>query len=410
MKTYLMGLFVDVNGRAKQMHDKLLQLQTPALPAASFYTTAPLRSFIGDTLARLDTLTEEVNGVIDERTQLHATLAKFISDPAERKTAEVDHYLGAIVTYTSLYLRLQRLEYRYTVIAHYGPASAGFSQFLARIYAEIGLAHPLPVVSLISKAEDYYNANCEEQVICAPIEEEHHLLNWPDLYHEIAHFVFIRQKEFLLGQGRIEKAVKAHFAAQIEASPDQKTYWLGFQSCWTAHWLMEFCCDLIATYLTGCAYAWSNFRLSSIVKGYASWQLDRHIYATYTTHPPNEARMRAIFRMLERCGWQPDELAALRDDWDTYAHLSHNVEPADYQTIVPDALIDLLVESVFAECPNVPLRSYHEQLENAPIRTPIAHLLNVAWQELLARPDTYPSWEADTIRQLHALNTPTTLA
>ncbi|MBO0931134.1 hypothetical protein [Fibrella aquatilis] len=398
MRAYLMGLFVDVQGRTQRMRDELRRLPQSLVPAF----------FMNDTLTMLDRLSAEIDGVIRENAQLYESLLDLGADTANRLMN--DYNPGYIATYTRLYQALQRVEFRYTVIVRYGNPEAEFSRFLNRIYGEIGLAKPLPVVSLIRNAQDYYSAHCLHRVIGVPIEEEHHLLNWPDLYHEIGHFVYDEHRTFLLGDGQVVKQVKAHFAAQIDrAGANKKAYWQNLQTSWLDYWLMEFSCDLIATYLTGRAYAWGNFRLSSIIPANENRQPQRHIYTSHLTHPPNEARMRIIVKMLGRCGWTPDELAPLQADWVAYTRLSMNRKPANYAAIVPDALLNLLVDCVLAECPNIKLVGYHEQLRYAPVHTPpVAHLLDMAWQQLLTQPATYSVWEAEQIRLLHATDTPAT--
>ncbi|MBO0950127.1 hypothetical protein [Fibrella forsythiae] len=388
MRQFLNGLFWDQRGRAMRMRDELSRLaRLPTLPVV----------FVEDTCMKLDFLSEKLDKILNDHLQLFNDLTSI--SPADAERLYDDYNVGQVVDYTKFSEALEKAEFNYTVIRRYGEAEAEFSRFLARIYDEINLTKPLPVVSFISNAHDYYWAYCPQGVIGAPIEEEHHLLNWPDLYHEIGHFIFERHERFLLGDGQMTRLVNDHFAPYIAnaTTPEAVTQWTDRRAHWLEHWLMEFSCDLIATYLTGQAYAWSNFRLSSIIPDDNS----RHIYTSQITHPPNESRMRAILTMLDRCGWPENDLMPLKKAWEKHKLLSLNVEPADYTAIAPNALIDALADFVYNECCHeIGLHGYHDQLKKAAINVPVSHLLNVAWNQLLTNPTGYAAWEADQIRQL----------
>jgi hypothetical protein len=373
METFLTGLFWDQRCRVEAM--------LTHLPAGDDAAALP-PTFLHETREMLLSLTQNIDNLL-----------------AKRELGFPDLRIKHVKSYSRWSERLTIAEFRCMVIDRFGTREKSFGRVLSRIYTEIGLTQPLPMVSFISNPEDYYWAHCLLGLIGAPIEEERHLINWPDLYHEIGHFIFHEYGEFLLGQGKIKGLVEDHFRSHIERAKETgrrkaADAWREKQRQWRDHWLMEFTCDLIATYLTGRAYAWSNFRISSIISE------AQNIYSSHSLHPPNEARMRAIFLMLNRCGWTETEIAPLRQPWDTHANSGLNPIPTNYRHHTPDHILDELVNCVYDECVAIGLCSYHQQLTRPT--QPVAGLLDEAWQTLLTNPTRYGIWEADQIRQLRA--------
>lgn len=68
---------------------------------------------------------------------------------------------------------------------------------------------------------------------------------------------------------------------------------------WETKWSEDLACDLIGTYLVGPAYAWSNMKICAVSGGLNNiFSNTKH----FSDHPPDEARMRCIFMMLEQIG------------------------------------------------------------------------------------------------------------
>ena len=371
MSTFLTGLFWDQRCRAQAMLDHLDRGEySVALPIA----------FLTETRSSLLAIQKEAEKVINSGTLAFADFDA-VNTGRYSRGSEL----------------LKDAESRYVVLCRYGKQEVRFSRLLAQIYQEIGLTQALPVVSFISTARDYYWAHCSLGIIGAPLEEERHLLNWPDLYHEIGHFVFQQHSKFLLGQGQINHLVNHHFEPFICSANTQKPrrsakIWRDKRDQWLNHWLMEFTCDLIATYLTGPAYAWSNFRISSIIDS------EQNIYTSHDSHPPHETRMRAIFFMLTRCGWKHKQLKPLKSAWRSHTKLGLNECPKKYRQNTPDHLLKALVECVFEECRQIGLIPYHDQVKSG--LSPIACLLNRAWDKMLKDPQNYAEWEATQLREL----------
>ena len=68
---------------------------------------------------------------------------------------------------------------------------------------------------------------------------------------------------------------------------------------------------MIATYLVGPAYGWSNFKLATV-------SLNKNkTYKDSQSHPSDESRMRAILSMLEKTGYLT-EASEIKRSWENF--------------------------------------------------------------------------------------------
>src|SRR5205823_3133932 len=89
------------------------------------------------------------------------------------------------------------------------------------------------------------------------------------------------------------------------------TFYREKNSWWLSSWIMEFTCDLVATYLVGSAYAWTNLKLTTLSSG------KNRVYHDSPSHPSDEARMRTIFYMLNKMGLTED-VEQLEISWNKF--------------------------------------------------------------------------------------------
>ncbi len=123
-----------------------------------------------------------------------------------------------------------------------------------------------------------------------------------------------------------------------------------------ALWIMEFTCDLIATYLVGPAFAWTNLKLTTLSSG------KNRVYQATPSHPSDEARMRGVFYMLNKMGHKA-EVIEIKDSWDQFLKTTNNIIPNNYNYIFPQPLIEELADCVFIGCKDIDLIIYIDQLK-----------------------------------------------
>lgn len=301
-----------------------------------------------------------------------------------------------IIKYNTFDERLVTIElFRYLVIINYGKAEEYFKRKVKRIYHEINCLQKPPIITTISDSEDYYWALPSYDIIAVPTGEEKNLLNLPDLFHEMGHLIYNQYQLYL--KGTIERTLTKFYAAESQRvlneqrSPVLISFFRESLTNWKSSWIMEFCCDLIATYLIGPAFAWTNLKLTTQSSGYNT------IYVPSANHPSDEARMRAISCMLGKMG-HTREQQHLEEVWSEFLTATNNEIPANYGTMYPQYIIEELVDNVFNGCRLIDLRIYGDQV--AQFNNPVSKIINDAWNKALTDPGDFKVWESAAIEEL----------
>ena len=374
MISFIKGVFYDLSFRISKMITDLENRKLNNLLHSDIPDT-----FYQNTIKQLSSLRNEIQGI----------------------TASGDLDIESIasnnlIRYNTIFEKFQSIElFRYQVIINYGSAEHYFNKKIKRIYAEIKNAQTPPLVTTISNSESYYWAHPYFAIIAVPLGEEKNLLNLPDLYHEICHFIYKHYAKFLIGNfldtvqkyfdDEIERVIEEHRAARyISFYRDKLQKWLN-------GWIEEFTCDLVATYLVGPAYAWTNLKLSTISSG------NDRIYIDNPSHPSDEARMRAIFHMLDITG-QGADAAKIKDSWNKFLVATANPIPPDYKFIFPEHLLEQLANTVLEGCKAIGLSDYESQVTE--FGNPISKILNDAWEILLNDPVGFDLWEVNAIASI----------
>lgn len=373
MIPFIKGLIHDLLNRSEKL---LSKLESPGLfPEID-------ADFLGNTIRLLRGLQFDINELINSG------------------DLEIDYLLRNLIPrYNTLSERLMSIElFRYLVIIHYGEPEVYFKRLIYRIYQEAGSMQKEPVVSTISNPDSYYWAFPAHDIIAVPNGEEKTLLTLPDIYHEIAHLIYSQSQEYLVKD--IDQKIERYYAGELQRVVDEerpealKIYLEEHKKLWQGAWVMEFTCDLIATYLVGPAYGLANLKLCTISSS------EKKIYEDDSiNHPSDESRMRAIFKMLELTG-QVAEKEELEIKWADFLTAANNPVSTDYNYAFPDEIIDQLAAYVLKGCQVIALRSYPEQV--AKLNMPVAQVLNQAWQEVMHNPLQFEEWE---IQQIAILKT-----
>jgi hypothetical protein len=372
MIDFVKGIFQDQLTRASKMLDGL------ASPQISKEVDT---DFLSRTIQMLTDLSIEIEQLIDSGDLEIESLAS-----------------NNIIRHNTFHERLLTIElFRYLVIVNYGKPEEYFKKKINRIYKEINCLQKQPIITTISNSENYYWALPTYHIIAVPAGEEKNLLNLPDLFHEMGHLIYNQYEVYL--KGSIEKAIEKFYAAEaqrvlLEQRPaDLIAFYREKHARWVSSWIMEFTCDLIATYLVGPAYAWTNLKLTTLSSG------KNRVYHDSISHPSDEARMRAVFYMLAKMG-HTQELARIEDSWQKFLNTTNNPIQSNYDYIFPQAIIKELADTVFDGCKAIDLLIYSDQV--ALYGTPIAKILNDAWDIVLNNPKDFKTWESQRIEEINA--------
>lgn len=374
MIDFVKGVFYDLSSRISKM---ITDLESRKLND-KLHSDIP-ESFYQNTLKQLSGLRQEIQVLVDGGDLDLESIAS-----------------NNLIRYNTIFEKFQSIElFRYQVIINYGPAEHYFNKKIKRIYDEIKNAQTPPLITTISNSESYYWAHPYFAIIAVPLGEEKNLLNLPDLYHEICHFIYKQNAKYLIGD--FQDAVQKYFDAEIERVIEEHraaryiTFYRDKLQKWLNGWIEEFTCDLVATYLVGPAYAWTNLKLSTISSG------NDRIYIDSPSHPSDEARMRAVFQMLEITGQGTDAMR-IKDSWHKFLAATANPIPSDYKFIFPDHLIEHLANNVLEGCKAIGLNDYESQVTE--FGKPISKILNDAWEVILKDPAQFDEWEAKAIYEI----------
>jgi len=254
--------------------------------------------------------------------------------------------------------------------------------------AEFGFPHSRPLCTAMST--QYYCTITGMDLLLLPHSEPDHLLGLPDTYHELGHIILFRNPAFL---AKIRACTQAYFQsevlrAQSESWPANSITALEtYCSRWLGEWSIEFGCDLVATYVCGPAFGWTNTRLCA--------RLSPNFYEIITSHPADAARTTAIKLMLQRLGFYA-EAHAIEQQWEELRQTAVQSEPQEFHLAFPADLLREIVEEIATFCPGLGLVPYN------PASMPIAKLLNDAWGQFLVNPSAYRAWEEVKIAELNA--------
>jgi hypothetical protein len=154
-------------------------------------------------------------------------------------------------------------------------------------------------------SQDYFHIYPEFNLLCLPLIESRFLLHLPDVYHELCHPLHrnldlptLEAYQNAFKRSLFEKV--EHFENEIVAAErlrNQEAHVFQLQlwrTCWVKYWMEEFFCDLFGVLTAGPAYAWSHYHLC-VKRGGDPFQTPLMFEST---HPADDARMRAMLEML----------------------------------------------------------------------------------------------------------------
>lgn len=269
------------------------------------------------------------------------------------------------------------------------------NKLVYQICSEINYPLQSPVASCLS--QKYYHIYPYYNLICIPLLESEFVLHIPDIYHELGHPLLTidnpKIESFQNNLGYFNVEVKKHFDEEIKRRELNKTASSDFDSIyvwkdsWLENWSTELFCDLFAVYTLGPAYAWSNLHMCTKM----SWEVYKIPTFQKTTHPPDEARMKAIFIGLRLIGFN-DIADEIQKKWDEFKSIIKQKAPSDFSIATPEKLLKLAAEFCLTGTKLIGC-----EIAKTASTDKVNNLLNNSWKQFWKEPDNFYEWEKKTV-------------
>jgi len=354
-----------------------------------FYDLLQRFRFLRDELARITIAEPDIAAYRDRLlTQIERSI-----ETVQSLIEDLDHMQPEFAR--NMYHACKRLT-EYAQLADEGPVSTlsrfqPRDRFLTRLVAamcdEFNFPHAKPLCSAITT--QYYCILPRMDLILVPHSEPDHLLGLPDVYHELGHLLF-RDTAVLIEKLRAcaqkhfqDEIVRAERKAWPAASIDALR---AYSLRWSESWVVEFGCDLLATYVCGPAFGWTNTRLCA--------RLSPEFFETTASHPSDAARTIAIRFMLQNQGYLK-EARQIDLQWEALQQTSGQTEPQVFRLAFPNDLLAGIVTVVVEYCKSVGILAFDRY------SMPVAALLNDAWERFVEAPSIFREWEAAQILTLY---------
>lgn len=275
------------------------------------------------------------------------------------------------------------------------------NKLVYEICNEINYPLQAPVASCLS--QKYYHIYPFYNLICIPLLESEFVLHIPDIYHELGHPLLAidnpKVEAFRNNLGYFNVEVKKYFDAEINRRSMNTSNDSDFDSiyvwkeCWLETWSTEFFCDLFATFTLGPAYAWSNLHMCTKM----SWDIYKIPTFQKISHPPDEARMRAIFIGIDLIGFK-EERVKIETKWEEFKEIVGYSKTSDFSIAIPEKLLKSAAEFCLTGTKQI----------KCEVATPastdkVNFLLNNSWNEFWKDPEGFYDWERKSVMEFKGL-------
>ncbi|SKA41326.1 hypothetical protein SAMN02745126_06487 [Enhydrobacter aerosaccus] len=279
-------------------------------------------------------------------------------------------------------------------------ADTALNRLITEICTEIKYPLVNPVVSHMS--QDYFHIYPDFNLLCLPLLESQFLLHMPDMYHELCHPLHrnldlpilgpyaLTFKKSLFGMvGYFQReALAADRLRNQEARLFQIQLW---RTCWAKYWMEEFFCDLFGVLTVGPAYAWAHYHLCVRRGG--------DPFATplmrETSHPADDARMRAMICMLRLAREFDTEADTIERAWRELIAVMGYRATAEYHLCYSDAQIEPLARAAREGVEGIGIV---RATSGATAR--VRDALSEAWRVFWKSPTDFPAWEVAEVEKL----------
>jgi hypothetical protein len=271
------------------------------------------------------------------------------------------------------------------------------NRVVERIRTEINYPLLPPIVTPLSQS--YFKIYPDLNLLCVPLSEGNFLLHLPDIYHELAHPLLAekydpRVKAFQTALSKALDVALGYLEEELEnegrgLGPKQFSVNLyQWSNAWVGGWAIELFCDLFAVFTLGPAFVWSHLHLS------AKRGSDPFHTLSYSTHPPDGARMTAMLHGLTILGFT-EETEDIRRRWDELIEVSGAQAEPEYNRCFPNPVL----ESFAIEC-HKGVSEIGCRTINSKTRDIVHTTLNDAWIDFWRDPQSYAARERDLVEGL----------
>jgi hypothetical protein len=163
-----------------------------------------------------------------------------------------------------------------------------------------------------------------------------------------------------------------------------------WESTWVKYWLAEFFCDLFAVYPVGPAFAWAHLHLAA-KRGGNPYEVPM---ATLSSHPANDARMRAMLYALSQANFA-DQAAVIGERWRRLLAQSGERPEPEYHRCYPEEIMRRIVALAHDGVIAIGCR-----IATPDTQDDVYTILNQAWDQFWQDPAAYVRWEEKTVDRL----------
>ena len=275
------------------------------------------------------------------------------------------------------------------------------SSLLFRIHQQIRYPLPHPVAACFSS--EHYWIHPATNVMYVPLTDSEALLHLPDAFHEMGHpllhlILDTRGSQFKPHYLRSREIVNEYYMQQVStrrsAGGPQAYLHLAerLRRTWLDFWLQEMVCDLFAVYTVATPYAWAHYHLTA-KQGEGVFGFSHDMA---TTHPADDARMKAILTALDFIGFG-HECDQIRQRWGELIGVLNQSPDADYHLAFPDAVIEAIAVEILQGTKALGCTIATKQSVENQSDASVVKLLHTAWTRFWEDPETYADWEAKEI-------------
>jgi hypothetical protein len=279
-------------------------------------------------------------------------------------------------------------------------ADTAMNRLITEISTEINYPLINPVV--IHMSQDYFHIYSDFHLLCLPLIEGRFLLHMPDIYHELCHPLHrnldvpnlepyaraFKASLFAMVAHFYQEALSADRLRNQEARLFQIQLW---RTCWAKYWMEEFFCDLFGVLTVGPAYGWAHYHLC-IKRGGDPFATP---LMRETSHPADDARMRAMLGMLRSLRKFDIEVDAIERAWREFLNTMAYRPAAEYHLCYPDAQIDAIIRAAKDGIERIGIVT-----ATSRAKARVRDSLNDAWRVFWKAPADFPAWEVDEVAKL----------
>ncbi|WP_353933387.1 hypothetical protein WJM97_23165 (plasmid) [Okeanomitos corallinicola TIOX110] len=348
-------------------------------------------------LKDLNNLPEElklhINNVSTELEKLAYDIQEIINDPDFGVEILLKNQINSYRRYAE-YVNILETS-KLTLLYHFNKKDYYFYKFGKLFCEQVNYScEEYPLIS--THSSDYFSALPVENIINIPLCEDNFLLAIPDFVHELGHLLYnYYETEITQPFSTILcKYIKEQRDILKNKNPSKAypNYFKLLEQTWLQEYIVEFSCDICATYLVGSAYGWSHLRLLL--------ESDPEIYypsfGQEGSHPADEARMRAILLTLQELG-ESEKVENIIQKWEEFKLILVDSPDGEYEYCYPNEILRQLAKQVIKVCEEVGLIPYYKQPDS---NDNLPSLMQKAWKQFHNDPTKYGEWENNTVKHL----------